>query len=472
MVGEGIEAPLNKLNESLKWVNDKLADFQKNIIDDNLDKLQISEKLPDLVGKVNGILNINLFGLWTVTSLLWLKLFDISKYKNKKGVLNYVLKKYGGVEWLHKSYIEETLTSFLADQPEKSSAIWSLYQMYKSESQQNICSDVLKDPDSLNVVCNLWLDDKVASTIMDKIPATKFSYLSAKTLEWIKGNEKYLDPNVLSDAGCVVPTKAGPNWNIIIDETSPDRKPESIDRNIIEKYLMTKIPEFMTNEWYIKYIPSADHLVLALMGGLFISGNTFPEAVLLGIKTPEQFGWSKHDQLPEVVLASLGIVEDMKEQVIKDELSAAQSPVTEKMVMDSAKKYSVPMSYIMAIIKNDSTYGTKWLAVTTHNPGNVGNMDDGSTKDWLTREAGVDAVAENLQWRIAEYQKTYGNEKYPSLKELASNVGPDGKWFLSAQGNYLQENTTARLGAYMTADGWPDAVQNYQSDLSNEPQQI
>ncbi|MEI7563497.1 MAG: hypothetical protein WCJ39_07880 [bacterium] len=53
-------------------------------------------------------------------------------------------------------------------------------------------------------------------------------------------------------------------------------------------------------------------------------------------------------------------------------------------------------------------------------------MDNGSIKDWGTREAGVDAVAQNLRYRIDQYTTCYTKDSL-SLKYLADNVGPDGK---------------------------------------------
>ncbi len=469
MVDKVPQNPVDKLNNWLLNLNNKLSNLQTEIIDKNLDKLELFSKIPSIVNKVNTVLDVNLFGLWTVGWILGVKLFDMNKYKDPNHILNLVFKKYGGIEWLHKVYIQTTLNNFFEDQGEKREVIENIFTLYQENTQNNICSDILQDPDSFNIVCNLWLNSTTPTTITDKIPSVKFSYLSDKIMTWIDNKKHYLDPVVLAELWLSVPQKLWPNWTKIIDETSPDWKPEDIDEAIIQKYLIKRTSEFVSNESYMTNIPSADHFAFALMGWLFVAGNVFPEAVLLWIDTPKNSSISKHDNLPENFSFSWK-VEDMKEQDITNELLKFKSPLTAQMVINSAKKYAVPMSYMMAMMKNDSWYGSQWLAVTTHNPGNVGNMDDGSMKDRWTREAGVDAVAENLQWRISEYQKVYGNETFPSLKELSSNVGSDGKWFLSTQGNYLQENTDQRIWAYMTADGWPDAVQNYQSELSNEPE--
>lgn len=156
---------------------------------------------------------------------------------------------------------------------------------------------------------------------------------------------------------------------------------------------------------------------------------------------------------------------ELLKQNIETELNKyVWCPLTAEMIIISAQKHKVPVEYIMAIMRNDSHYGTKWLGAKTHNPGNVGNTDDGSTKNWWTRENGVDAVAKNLARRIKEYQNIYGNSM-PSIKELANNQWPDKKWFLSSQWNYKKKNKE-RLGAYMTAKNWWDNVENISNQLA------
>jgi hypothetical protein len=121
------------------------------------------------------------------------------------------------------------------------------------------------------------------------------------------------------------------------------------------------------------------------------------------------------------------------------------------MVIATSKKFKVPAEYLMAFMKNDSHYGTAWLATTTHNPGNVWNMDDGSTKDRWTREKGVDAVGDNLQKRIEVYQTKFGTTVYPTVAELAKGVSKGWIKF---------------FGVYMTAKNWPAAVTTIKDDLA------
>lgn len=72
---------------------------------------------------------------------------------------------------------------------------------------------------------------------------------------------------------------------------------------------------------------------------------------------------------------------------------APKSQVTGEMVVNASKTYSVPSSIILAIMQNDSSFGTAGIGARTHNPGNVGNDDKGNIQNYKTWQAGVNAVA-------------------------------------------------------------------------------
>ena len=78
---------------------------------------------------------------------------------------------------------------------------------------------------------------------------------------------------------------------------------------------------------------------------------------------------------------------------------APNSPIKANTVIASANKYGVDPKLVLAIMVQDSTLGTKGLAVRTKNPGNVGNTDSGATRTYGSWDEGVDAVAKNLAWR-------------------------------------------------------------------------
>lgn len=72
---------------------------------------------------------------------------------------------------------------------------------------------------------------------------------------------------------------------------------------------------------------------------------------------------------------------------------AIGSPLNGHMILTSAGKYSVDTRLLMALMEQDSNFGTAGLAVNTKNPGNVGNTDSGATVTYDSWEEGVDAVA-------------------------------------------------------------------------------
>jgi len=74
----------------------------------------------------------------------------------------------------------------------------------------------------------------------------------------------------------------------------------------------------------------------------------------------------------------------------------ASSPVTGEMVMSAADAYMVDARLMMAIMEQDSRFGTTGIAISTLNPGNVGNNDSGDTVTYESWQEGVTAVAEWL----------------------------------------------------------------------------
>ena len=153
-----------------------------------------------------------------------------------------------------------------------------------------------------------------------------------------------------------------------------------------------------------------------------------------------------------------------QKNIIKWELESVNSPITIDNIIQSSTNYNIPIEYIMAIIKNDSTYWTEWKWAKSVNPWNVGNMDDNSTRRFWSWQEWVDAATKVIRHRVVEYQKVYGKDDYPWIKNLVENRWPDWKWFLSNQKNYKQTNdyrkdwNEAPYWAYMTDKNWPENV--------------
>ena len=100
-----------------------------------------------------------------------------------------------------------------------------------------------------------------------------------------------------------------------------------------------------------------------------------------------------HEKKIMTILSNMAVMntaEDIEEYIRGKYMS---SPVTGEMVMSAALAYSVDARLMMAIMEQDSRFGTVGLAVSTVNPGNVGNDDDGNTRTYDSWQEGVTAVA-------------------------------------------------------------------------------
>jgi hypothetical protein len=79
-------------------------------------------------------------------------------------------------------------------------------------------------------------------------------------------------------------------------------------------------------------------------------------------------------------------------------LRAAQTPLTGEMLLSARDCFNLGdpgLFVMMALIQNDTMYGTRGEGARLHNPGNVGDDDAGHTVDYGSWQTGVDAVA---QW--------------------------------------------------------------------------
>lgn len=69
------------------------------------------------------------------------------------------------------------------------------------------------------------------------------------------------------------------------------------------------------------------------------------------------------------------------------------SPVRGGMVERASIEYGVDMKLMLALMQNDSAFGTAGLGSRTRNPGNIANRDDGHTHTYPSWEDGVRGVA-------------------------------------------------------------------------------
>lgn len=402
----------------------------------------------ELMDKVGKILWFDIAGLGTLWSLLGIS--SPAKLLWRSKLANFVLKImwFDGVEGLHKEYIRNNIDKQLTD-PEQKKIIKETLASFKKD---------VPDPSKEWDVISSYKLTKLDKETQAKLPK-KREVMVQSLMAGIAGRENFLSLKAYKNLWIRVSTVKDAEGNEVID-----RKAQiSIPQVALEKYIAKETQILAKNKEFMREISSPDQFMLAIVGNL-VADNYFVEWVCLWLENPSDYGVSEEQSSVKKEMS-----EDKKKELgqnIQKELQKVSNcPLTAEMVLASSQKYSVPVEYILAMMKNDSSYGTQGVWARTHNPWNVGNTDSGASKDWWTREAGVDAVAQNLRYRIDEFTKIYTKDSL-SLKYLADNVGPDGKWFLSDQANYKQSNAD-RKGAYMSAVAGSETVKTMSDALAD-----
>jgi hypothetical protein len=127
-----------------------------------------------------------------------------------------------------------------------------------------------------------------------------------------------------------------------------------------------------------------------------------------------------HERKIMNILSKMGVMDTVEK--IDDYIKRRyfSSPVTGEMIMSAAHAYDVDARLMMAIMQQDSSFGTAGLAVRTRNPGNVGNDDDGNIRTYDSWQEGVTAVAE---WLNRHRGRTIIPD-FVSPEPLAKEEGP------------------------------------------------
>lgn len=94
-----------------------------------------------------------------------------------------------------------------------------------------------------------------------------------------------------------------------------------------------------------------------------------------------------HEKNVRRIYESVEVTDEYIQRVAKG------SPVTIEMVLTSSKKYGVDPKMMLAIMQEDSQFGTAGVGARTNNPGNIANYDNGSTFSYKSWANGVEGVA-------------------------------------------------------------------------------
>jgi hypothetical protein len=106
-----------------------------------------------------------------------------------------------------------------------------------------------------------------------------------------------------------------------------------------------------------------------------------------------------YEQKILTILAAMPVFTSLEEVDAYIQETAPGSPVTAAMIQAAVDTYSVDTSLLIAIMQNDSSFGTAGVGARTKNPGNVGNTGY-AEQSFATWEEGVAAVAEWLSRHV------------------------------------------------------------------------
>jgi hypothetical protein len=102
-----------------------------------------------------------------------------------------------------------------------------------------------------------------------------------------------------------------------------------------------------------------------------------------------------HESTIQTIVAALPVLVSALDIDTYIKSIAPESPVTGDMVLNAVATYPVDIPLLIAIIQNDSCFGTLGIGARTNNPGNVGNTGT-VEKMFDSWDLGVTAVAEWL----------------------------------------------------------------------------
>lgn len=146
-----------------------------------------------------------------------------------------------------------------------------------------------------------------------------------------------------------------------------------------------------------------------------------------------------HEQKIINILKNMGDMASASDIDTYIQIKSTNSPLTGEMILGASKKYSVDVRLMMALMEQDSRFGTVGVAVKTFNPGNIGNNDAGETKTFSSWEQGVSAVAKWLNL----HRVVLSPIEIPSVDTTAPSIVLNGETAVSID----RDETYTELGA-------------------------
>lgn len=110
-----------------------------------------------------------------------------------------------------------------------------------------------------------------------------------------------------------------------------------------------------------------------------------------------------HETAVQSILNNMGQMTSYEQMDSYIQQVAPGSQVTGEMIGNASEQHGVSWESIMAIMQQDSSFGTAGAGARSFNPGNVGNTETATSTGQLVNfgdwQSGVNAVAKNLAWR-------------------------------------------------------------------------
>ena len=135
-----------------------------------------------------------------------------------------------------------------------------------------------------------------------------------------------------------------------------------------------------------------------------VSSNINPQAVVGGYDLTSYAGagsaTGNYGPTVNGIYNNMGQINNAQDAQSYINSVSKSSPITGDMVMNASAQYGVDPKVMMSVMQAESSMGTKGMATSTFNPGNVGNnSDSGKKTNWGSWQGGVNAVAQNLSKR-------------------------------------------------------------------------
>lgn len=124
-------------------------------------------------------------------------------------------------------------------------------------------------------------------------------------------------------------------------------------------------------------------------------------------------------------------------------------------IIQIAQQNNIDPKLMLAIMGQESSYGTAGRAVKTFNVANIGNVDSGANTNWGTWENGIQALAKNINQRVV-------NPKSTTTTNNNINISSTGRQkddkYQTAAGKMADDYTTASKDFVVQRNAFQSAI--------------